>query len=145
MLSRIPQLEDAHAHLLYSSPSKAGRSSAGYLHEMPPPPERRSDPRVKVKAPVEIFLEGNDVPLRTATSDLSLHGCYIESFSPFPIGTVLELKLEANSTLLVMATVVTKDPQVGNGIHFTKMLPEDIEDLKAFLAEAEKAEGEKSK
>ena len=83
---------------------------------MPPPPERRSDPRFKVKAPVEIYLEGNDVPLRTATADLSLHGCYIESFSPFPIGTDLELKLQANSTLLVMATVVTKDPQVGNGI-----------------------------
>lgn len=112
---------------------------------MPPPPERRSDPRVKVKAPVEIFLEGNDVPLRTATADLSLHGCYVESFSPFPIGTVLELKLEANSTLLIEASVVTKDPQVGNGIHFIRMLPEDIEELKAFIAAAEKAEAENSK
>ncbi|MGO9454803.1 MAG: PilZ domain-containing protein [Candidatus Binataceae bacterium] len=112
---------------------------------MPPPPERRSDPRVKVKAPVEIFLEGNDVPLRTATSDLALHGCYIESFSPFPIGTVLELKLQANSTLLIVATVVTKDPQVGNGIQFTKMLPEDVEELKAFIAAAEKADAENSK
>ncbi|MFZ0197913.1 MAG: PilZ domain-containing protein [Candidatus Sulfotelmatobacter sp.] len=144
MPARIPQLEGAHAHLLYSWPSKLGGPPPETC-TMPPPPERRSDPRVKVKAPVEIFLEGNDVPLRTATADLSLHGCYIETFSPFPIGTVLELKLEANSTLLIQAEVVTKDPQVGNGIHFTKMLPEDIEDLKAFLAEAEKAEAEKSK
>lgn len=106
---------------------------------MPPPPERRRDPRVKVKVPFEIYLEGNDIPFRTATSDLSLHGCYIETFSPFPIGTVLELKLQANSTLLVLATVVASDPQVGNGIHFTKMLPEDVEELKAFLAAAEKA------
>jgi len=53
--------------------------------------------------------------------------------------------LQANSTLLIVATVVTKDPQVGNGIQFTKMLPEDIEELKAFIAAAEKANAENSK
>lgn len=113
---------------------------------MPPPPERRDAPRIKTKAPVEIYLEGNTVPLRTATSDLSLQGCYIESMFPFPIGTELELKLQINGTLLVLATVVTSDPQVGNGIHFTRMLPEDIEELRAFLEAAEKeSTGEKQK
>ena len=110
---------------------------------MPPPPERRSDNRVKVKIPVEIYLEGSDTPIRGATSDLSLHGCYIESVFPFPIGTVLELKLQVNGTLLVLATVVTSDPQVGNGIHFTRMLPEDIEELRAFLEAAQKEGAEK--
>jgi hypothetical protein len=112
---------------------------------MPPPPERRENTRVKVKVPVEIFLEGNDIPLRGATSDLSLHGCYIESIFPFPIGTVLELKLQVNGTLLVLGTVVTSDPQVGNGIKFTKMLPEDIEELRVYLEAAEKeAAGEET-
>jgi hypothetical protein len=112
---------------------------------MPPPPERRENTRVKVKVPVEIFLEGNDIPLRSATSDLSLHGCYIESIFPFPIGTVLELKLQVNGTLLVLGTVVTSDPQVGNGIKFTKMLPEDIEELRVYLEAAEKeAAGEET-
>jgi len=45
----------------------------------------------------------------------------------------------------VQAKVVTCDPQVGNGIQFTKMLPEDIEELKAFIAAAEKADAENSK
>jgi c-di-GMP-binding flagellar brake protein YcgR len=112
---------------------------------MPPPPERRSDPRVKIKVPVEIYLEGNDTPLRGATSDIALHGCYIESVFPFPVGTVLDLKLQIDGTLLVQAKVVTCDPQVGNGIHFVKMLPEDIEELKAFIAAAEKADGENPK
>jgi hypothetical protein len=105
---------------------------------MPQPPERRENARVKVKVPVELFLEGNDIPLRGATSDVSLHGCYIESIFPFPKGTVLELKLQVNGTLLVLGTVVTSDPQVGNGIKFTRMLPEDIEELRAFLDAAEK-------
>ena len=110
---------------------------------MPPAPERRENPRLKIKVPVELYLEGKDTPYRTATSDLSLHGCYIETIFPFPIGTVLELKLQLTGTLLVLATVATSDPQVGNGIKFTKMLPEDIDELRAFLDAAEKEVAEK--
>jgi len=110
---------------------------------MPPPPERRHDHRVKTKVPVEIYLEGSNSPLRGATSDLSLHGCYIESIFPFPPDTALELKLQIEGTLLVMATVVTCDPQVGNGINFVKMLPEDIEELRAFLDAQKEAEEKK--
>jgi hypothetical protein len=66
-----------------------------------------------------------------------LGGCYVENIFPLAIGTTLELKLKVNGTLLVLAKVVTCDPQVGNGIQFTKMLPEDIEELRAFL-EAQK-------
>jgi hypothetical protein len=106
---------------------------------MPPPPERRDDARFKVKVPVELYLEGNDMPFRCATSDLSLHGCYIETMFPFAIGTVLELKLQIDGTLLVLAAVVTSDPQVGNGLHFTRMLPEDVEELRAFLEAAKEA------
>ena len=105
---------------------------------MPPPPERRENQRFKIKAPVEIYLEGKDTPYRTTTSDLSLHGCYIETIFPFPVGTVLELKLQLTDTLLVLAIVATSDPQVGNGIKFTRMLPEDVDELRAFLDAAEK-------
>jgi len=108
-----------------------------------PSPERRENPRFKIKVPVELYLEGKDTPYRTATSDLSLHGCYIETIFPFPIGTVLELKLQLTGTLLVLAIVATSDPQVGNGIKFTKMLPEDIDELRAFLDAAEKDAAEK--
>jgi len=38
----------------------------------------------------------------------------------------------------VLGAVVTCDPQVGNGIRFTRMLPEDIEALEAFLKSKEK-------
>jgi PilZ domain len=105
---------------------------------MPTPAERRENPRLKIKVPVELYLEGKDSPYRGATSDLSLHGCYIETIFPFSVGTALELKLQVNGTLLAMATVATCDPQVGNGIKFTRMLPEDVEELRAFLEAAEK-------
>lgn len=109
----------------------------------PPPPERRADSRLKLRVPVELSVENNPAPFRCATSDLSLYGCYIETIFPFPVGTILELKLQINGTLLVVADVVTSDPQVGNGIRFSKMLPEDVEELRGFLAAAEKDAAEK--
>ncbi len=110
---------------------------------MPPPPERRDHARIKVKVPLELHFEGSDTPFRCATSDLSLIGCYIETMFPFPVGTPLELKLQANATLLILGKVVTSDPQVGNGIQFTRMLPEDVEELRAFLEKTQKEAAEK--
>jgi len=105
---------------------------------MPPPPERRDQPRIKVKVPVELHFEDNDTPFRCATSDLSMLGCYIETLYPFPVDTPVELKLEANATLLILGKIVTCDPQVGNGIQFSKMLPEDLEELRMFLENIQK-------
>jgi hypothetical protein len=80
-------------------------------------PDRRQHPRFKVRVPVEFFSDGSDSPIRGATSDLSLSGCYIETVFPFAIGTRLELKLQIDGTLLVLATVATSDPQVGTGMN----------------------------
>ncbi len=109
-----------------------------------PSPERRADTRLNLKVQVEIRFEDNPAPFRTATSDLSLRGCYIETIYPFPVGATLELKLQLNETLLILATVATKDPQVGNGLQFTKMLPEDVEVLRAFIEASQKESDEQN-
>jgi c-di-GMP-binding flagellar brake protein YcgR len=106
--------------------------------------DRRRDSRVKMRVPVEFYTEGSESPLRSATSDLSVVGCYIETIFPFPLGTKLELKLQLDDTVLALGTVVTSDPQVGNGIEFTRMLPEDMEQLKTFLEEARKTAEDKT-
>jgi hypothetical protein len=103
-------------------------------------PDRRVYPRVKAKVPVELFAPDSDVPQRGATSDLSEAGCYIETMFPFPVGTILEMSLQLQGTLLAVGTVVTCDPQVGNGIEFARMLPEDLEELRTFVKAAQEAE-----
>jgi hypothetical protein len=95
--------------------------------------ERRKYPRVKARVPVEIYVDGSDTPLRSATLDLSVGGCYIETMFAFPKGTRLELKLAVADTLVIEAEVATCDPQVGNGIVFRRMLPGDVEALRAFI------------
>lgn len=106
--------------------------------------ERRQYPRVKVSVPVEIHVEGAASPIRGATSDLSVGGCYIETMFPSPVGTTLDLKLYIETTLPIDATVVTCDPQVGNGMKFSRMLPEDRKALEAFVEAALKEKGASS-
>jgi hypothetical protein len=104
-----------------------------------PEDERREHSRVKMKVSVELREEGSKFPMGGGTADLSLTGCYIENIFPFAIGTTLELKLRvSDGTVLVLAKVVTADPQVGNGMEFINMLPEDVEKLRAFLEEQQK-------
>lgn len=103
-----------------------------------PESERREHQRLKLKVPIELYTENNSSPIRGATSDLSLTGCYIETIFPLRVGTQLEIKLQLEGTVVLMGTVVTSDPQVGNGIHFTRMLPEDVEELRRFLEAVEK-------
>ena len=102
--------------------------------------ERRRHPRSKLNLPVEVHAEGSDTPIHFTTSDLSLGGCYIESMYPFPVGTSLELKLQVSDTLLILAKVVTADPQFGNGIQFVRMLPEDRDALSHYLGSVAKPE-----
>jgi hypothetical protein len=101
--------------------------------------DRRLVPRLKVRVPIEIQVEGASGPIRGATADLSATGCYVETMFAFPVGTALDLKLQLENTLLVTATVVTSDPQVGNGIRFDSMLPEDLEDLRNYLKALEQS------
>jgi hypothetical protein len=101
--------------------------------------DRRKYPRIKVSVPVEIKTDAGGGPIRGATADLSVSGCYIETIFPIPIGSNLDLQLSIETTVLVAATVVTCDPQVGNGIKFIRMLPEDRKALEVFLEATQRA------
>jgi c-di-GMP-binding flagellar brake protein YcgR len=106
--------------------------------------DRRDAPRLKIRVPIEIEVEGGSGPIRGATADLSAGGCYVETMFPHPVGTTIDLKLQLENTLLVAATVVTCDPQVGNGIRFERMLPEDFEELKKYLEAIEQDESKQA-
>ena len=49
-------------------------------------PERRRYPRIKTKLPVELRCAGK-AQMRTATDEISLCGCYIETMFTMEIGT----------------------------------------------------------
>jgi len=106
---------------------------------VPPDPDRRKYSRAKLHVPAEFRIAGSEVASRAATSDLSLGGFYLETMFTMPVGTELEVTLHLETPVLAVAVVATCDPSFGNGIHFTKMLPEDEETLRLYLEAQEKA------
>ena len=66
-------------------------------------------------------------------------GGYIEMMFTLAKDTKLDITIKINGTVLALGMVVTCDPNVGNGIKFTKMLPEDQEELRRYLEAAQEA------
>jgi len=84
-------------------------------------PDRRRHPRYTVQVQIELHQEGDDVPMRLATTDLSRTGCYIELMMPFPVGTPLHVTLWLDeSPIAIKGRVVTCHLQFGNGIVFVE-------------------------
>jgi hypothetical protein len=46
--------------------------------------DRRTSPRVKCVNSTEVYLAGENAPIRTRTSDLSVGGCFLEMPNPLP-------------------------------------------------------------
>ena len=105
-------------------------------------PERRRYPRIKTKLPVELRCAGQ-AQMRTATDEISLCGCYIETMFAIEIGTKVELVLFLNQEKVIAeGVVVTKTPQVGNGIDFVEMDADSRLKLREYIAECDRqAEG----
>ena len=96
--------------------------------------EKRQHPRIKVAVPAEIHVEGASGPLSVQTADLSVGGLYVEMMFTLAVGTKLKTVLWINDVeVSADGIVATRDVQVGNGIKFTSMTPENRERLKNFL------------
>ena len=106
--------------------------------------ERRQHHRTKVAVEIELRPEAASVPLRVKTADLSIGGLYVEMTFTLEVGTKLKIVLWINDVKVTTGgVVVTRDVQVGNGIDFTDMAPENQESLKNFLkAEAASKESQ---
>jgi c-di-GMP-binding flagellar brake protein YcgR len=95
--------------------------------------ERRQYPRVSASVQIELRPEDMDVPMRLATTDVSLGGCYVETPFTLDIGTKLDMVFWLGEQKIVTTgTVVTRHSQIGNGIEFTGMSSLDRDMLRRF-------------
>ena len=100
--------------------------------------EKRRHPRRKVAVQVELHPEGTVTPIRTASSETSLGGCYVETMFTFAVGTTLTMVLWLDGAkVTVPCRVATCFPQVGNGIEFINISSDDRKTLEQFLSEHE--------
>jgi len=142
----MPDKEDAGAAYLAAlkqsrAPTGAAAAPARALdpfpnfqigHDVPPGKtnnsnqEKRKSPRYQCTGKVRLQQSGSGASTWATFTDISIHGCYIESAVPYPQGATLELKLDANGFHIeATGEVRVSYPGLGMGISFVKMLEAD--------------------
>jgi hypothetical protein len=102
--------------------------------DMGPGANRRRRQRHKVGFPLELRDERNNVPLRINATDISGSGCYIETLTPFAIGTTLQVEFWMEQERINTTAIVrTSDPAVGMGLEFVGLDPEVQERFQHLL------------
>jgi hypothetical protein len=84
------------------------------------------------RAEVRDMREGSQIKART--SDISMHGCYIDTLNPFPFGAAVHVQIERDEQVLdVLATVSSRHLGSGMGLVFREMTPAQREVVTNWL------------
>jgi hypothetical protein len=96
--------------------------------------ENRRSPRYKCQGSARLQEAGSAVSIWVKFADISMHGCYMETTTPLPVGAVLGLQLEVNGIRVAAAgEVCVTYPNLGMGISFSKILAEDRKRLRELV------------
>jgi PilZ domain len=105
-------------------------------NQPPDSAERRKSKRFAVSASAELLEPRTSTRLNGRVSDLGMGGCYIDTVTPFPLGTSLLLNLTSqNYNVRAKANVVYAHTGMGMGLAFTEITASQRENLAAWLAE----------
>jgi PilZ domain len=98
--------------------------------------ERRKSERFAISATAEAQELRTRTHLSGRASDLGAGGCYIDTVTPFPVGTTLMLNLTSeNHKVRAKANVVYARAGMGMGLTFTEMTANQRENLSTWLGE----------
>jgi hypothetical protein len=104
--------------------------------------ERRSAPRQHFVADVQIIEVASGVRLSARVCDLVLQGCYVDTLRPFPVGTLVRIRLKkGDTTIEPSGKVVYQSPGLGMGIAFHDLAPESQAALEKWVSEAPGQQG----
>ncbi|MFZ0761674.1 MAG: PilZ domain-containing protein [Candidatus Sulfotelmatobacter sp.] len=96
--------------------------------------DKRRSPRYRCQGSAHLGEIDSDVATWATFTDISLHGCYVEATATHRVGVALSLKLEANGFRLdARGEVRVAYPNLGMGISFTNLSPEDRERLRELV------------
>jgi hypothetical protein len=97
--------------------------------------ERRQNLRLRCSGSVEFRADGNNARMWGTLTDVSLHGCYVEMHTTFPVGTKVNLVLKSfGIRIQAPGTVRATYPFLGMGIRFAEIEPEEQLQLNQLIA-----------
>jgi len=100
--------------------------------------DRRDWPRYALTLVAEVSEPLNATVLNARSSDVSRSGCYIDTLSPLPAQTEIQIRLRSGEDVFeTQARVVYVSAGVGMGIHWgTNPLEKDVAILDGWLLKA---------
>lgn len=101
--------------------------------------ERRRTPRYPFIASAELIEQASDVRIASRVSELSLYGCYLDMMNPFPVATLVLVKISAGDMFFqAKSKIVYSQPNMGAGVTFLEVEPKYQPVLERWLSEAAK-------
>ena len=98
--------------------------------------ERRRYPRFAFTATADIVEPQSNTHINGRTSDLGEGGCYVDTLSPFPRGTVVRVRISREKQLVeAEAKVAYAKLGMGMGLTFTAIQPEHLRVFRAWILE----------
>jgi hypothetical protein len=114
---------------------QAGPSTMG-KHSTVKEAERRSADRHSFTASADIIELSSGARFSTRTTDLGPGGCFVDTMTPFPVGSRVRVTVKkAKSDFQTEGTVVYSQTGLGMGIAFAELNPEQRMALQDWLAE----------
>jgi hypothetical protein len=99
-------------------------------------PERRTQTRFPFTASAEVSDLRSQTRMAGRCSDLGSGGCYVDTLSPFPVGSAVSVRIVRDSREFEAAAVVTSaHVSMGMGLAFTGIKREHQEVLRSWIAE----------
>jgi hypothetical protein len=98
--------------------------------------ERRRHVRFPFTATVEAVEAKSQTRINGRTSDLCRGGCYVDTISSFPVGSIVKMRFTKEArTLEAQAEVVYSLVGMGMGVKFTDGDPEQLWNLEKWVGE----------
>ncbi len=100
-------------------------------------PERREHPRYACMGQVRMLSEGGNVWLTGVLSEISLGGCYVETMSPLPSNSQIQLELTVGELVVrTKGQVKVSSQGMGMGIAFAGITADSQQILRQLVARA---------
>jgi PilZ domain-containing protein len=100
------------------------------------PEERRRNLRFPFSATAEAIENQSGTKIVGRTSDLGLGGCYVDTISPFPVGTEAKIRITRdNESFDAQAKVVYSMVGMGMGLAFVSAQPKQVRLFQKWVQE----------
>ena len=98
--------------------------------------ERRQHPRFAFNATADVMEPQSKTHINGRTSDLGQGGCYVDTLSPFPVGTLVRIRISRGShSVEAEAKVSYSKVGMGMGLAFIAVQPEHLKVFRSWILE----------